>query len=255
VGEEERPGSGLEGARTALSPSLAATAAVLPLVARPRALKFSKELNKRWQEACAALSKAWSNGHQWEADSLRASIFALFNVALETGDADCLHLAEALASTADRLDTGQPSARLMAALTATLESLNETGGLEHPTFASRARHFADRLATCLAPSAKPGERSDVLDRLFANDTRESLERMHEAANALPIDAYLLRAESQELAQQAEQIDLWGIVHLCRQLENYVIQLDEAGEAEQDRARVEIERLLQLISDALTLLDL
>jgi hypothetical protein len=255
VVEDDRPGNSLEGARTALSPTLAATAAVLPLVVRPRSLKFSKDLNKRWQDACAALSKAWSNGHQWEVDTVRSAIFALFNIALETGDADCLHLAEALASAADRLDTGQPSARLIAAMTATLESINESGGLEHPTFASRMRHFADRLGACLAPSVKPGERSDVLDRLFANDTRESLERMHEAANALPIDAYMLRAESQELAHQAEQIDLWGIVHLCRQLENYVIQLDEAGEAEQDRARVEIERLLQLISDALTLLDL
>ena len=241
----------LEGTRAALAPTLEATAAILPWVAKPQPARFSPELNTRWEAACKDLAARWHKRELDGVEAVRAPIFALLAIAVETTDVDCLHLGEALASIADTLEgTQQPAARIIAAVSATLEALLEPGGLENPLFANRARHFAQRLENALIPSLKPGERSDVLDNLFVEDNRERIERMYDALAVLPIDVYALQIESQEMIQQATQIEMWGVYHLARQLESFVLQLGDASESVQDKARVEIDHLLHEITEAL-----
>lgn len=236
--------------RAALAPTLEATAAILPWVSKPQPVRFPPELNKRWEAACKELAERWSARHKEGATSIRSTIFSLLGVALETDDVDCLRLGEALASVADRLESGPPGARLVAAISATSEALLEPNGLENSGFIGRAQHFALRLEQSLQPSLKPGERSDVLDNLFVHDTEERLERMREALLVLPIDVYALQIESQEMIQQAQEIDMFGMIHLGRQLADYVAQMHETGEAEQDRARDEINALLDTMATAL-----
>ena len=213
------PEPSLEDTRAALAPTLDATAAILPLLNRPKPPRFAPELNERWQAACQRLDKAWAERNGAGADDVRPAIFALFSIALECRDVDCLRLGEALASACDRLEADTVPARTIAALSACIECLNEAGGLEHAAFAERARHFAGRLEASAAPSVS--ERSAVLDQLFVGEANERIERLHDALDALPPDAYALKTEAQELAQQAEHLELWGIVHLARKIGNIV----------------------------------
>jgi hypothetical protein len=243
----------LEESRAALAPTLAATAAILPWVSKPQPVRFPPELNKRWIAACQELADGWAARHSRGATSIRPTIFTLLGVALETGDIDCLRLGEALASAADRLEAN-PGARLIAALSATSEALLEANGLENSGFVSRAQHFTQRLEQSLLPSNKPGERSDVLDNLFVHDNEERLERMRDALAVLPIDVYALQLETQEMIQQAQEIDLYGMIHLGRQLADYVAQMHETGEEEQERARLEIGALLDTIDSALAAIN-
>src|SRR5690349_17794701 len=94
----------LEETRSALAPTLEATAAILPLLAKPKELRFPPELAKRWQTVCGRLAVAWSERHGDGLADLRPAVFELCSVALELGDRDCLRLAEALASATDRLE-------------------------------------------------------------------------------------------------------------------------------------------------------
>lgn len=240
------PEEDLEETRAALAPTLEATAAILPWVAKPRVLRFAKAINERWIAGCARLHSAWSTRHEHGGDDIRPSIFALYAIALETADADCLHLGEALASAADALETGDPAPRLLAALTATTECFNEIDGLEHVLFGERARHFAQRLESSLAAGSE--RRSAVVDRLFASEAGERLERMHDALAALPPDAYALKLEASELLQQAELLDLYGIVHLARQLLQTLPT--EPGKLETPSRRQALLNLLQQLATAL-----
>lgn len=240
------PEEDLEETRAALAPTLEATAAILPWVAKPRVLRFAKQVNERWITGCTRLHTAWSVRHEQGSDDIRPSIFALYAVALETADADCLHLGEALASAADALEDGAPSARLLAALTATTECFAEADGLEHVLFGERARHFAQRLESSLAAGNEP--RSAVVDRLFASEAGERLERMHDALAALPPDAYAIKLEAGELMQQAEYLELYGIVHLARQLQQTLPH--EPGELETPSRRQALLDLLQQLETAL-----
>jgi hypothetical protein len=240
----------LEGTRAALAPTLEAAAAILPWVKKPQPLRFPPELNTRWQAACQALAERWAERHQRGDTVIRPAIFSLLGIALESGDIDCLRFGETLASVADRLEAGAAGTRLVAAITATSEALQEANGLENSGFIGRIQHFTQRLESSLQPSNKPGERSDVLDNLFVHDSEERLERMREALLVLPIDVYALRLECQEMIEQAQEIDMFGIIHLGRQLANYVALMGEAGEEEQERARDEISALLDTIAMAL-----
>lgn len=249
------PEKDLEETRAALAPTLEATAAILPWVAKPQPVRFPPELNKRWEGAAQALAELWAQRLKEGTDKIRSAIFSLLSIAVETRDIDCLALAEAMASAADRLEgDGELSPRIVAALTATIETLQEPGGLENVNFVSRAQHFTQRLEASVAPSRKPGERSDVLDTLFVEDAQERLERMYESLAVLPIDVYALHTECLELVQQAEQIEMWGIYHMARQLESFVVQLSDASEATQDRARSEIEQRLDTLSNALAVVN-
>lgn len=240
------PEEDLEETRAALAPTLEATAAILPWVAKPRVLRFAKQLNERWIAGCSRLNAAWSARHEQGDEDIRPSIFALYAIALETADGDCLHLGEALASAADALEDGTPSARLLAALTATIECFAEADGLEHVLFGERARHFARRLENSLTTGDEP--RSAIVDRLFAGEAGERLERMHDALAALPPDAYALKLEAGELLQQAEHLELYGIVHLSRQLLQTLPS--EPGELETPSRRQALLDLLHLLETAL-----
>jgi len=242
---DDIPEKALEETRAALAPTLEATAAILPLLNRPTPLRFAPELNERWQAACQRLAKAWSERNGAATDDVRPAIFALFAIALECRDVDCLRLGEALASACDRLEADHVPTRTIAALSACIECLGEPGGLEHPAFAERARHFAARLEASAAPSLS--ERSTVLDQLFVGEAGERIERMHEALDALPPDAYALKSEALELAQQAEHLELWGIMHLARQIGTIVAGHDDL---EADAPRQQLLAVLRDLSLAI-----
>lgn len=212
--DEELPEDDIEETRSALAPTLDATASILPLLGRQHQARFPKKLNEDWIVACRRLATAWSDRHGEGGSDVRPAIFALYALVLETGDADCLRLGEALAGAADLLEDGNPPAPLVAALTACIETLAEPGGLEHEAFAERARHFAQRLESTITSG---GDRSAVLDQLFIGEALEQIDDMHEALDALPPDAVALQEESQKLALHAEQLALWGVMHLARQL--------------------------------------
>lgn len=248
------PDDDLEKTRTALAPTLDAMASILPWVGKTQPVRYPPELNKRWQAACQTLADGWSQHGRSDPAMIRPLVFALLAVAIETGEADCLRFGETLASVADHIEHKAPGNRLSAALSATTEALLDEGGLENPHFGERLRHFTGRLDAALRPSSKPGERSDTLDRLFVQDADERLARMHEALEVLPIDVYALELEISELIQHAEQIEMWGIYHLARQVQNYALQLSDASEAVQDQAAQDIARQLALIEDALRTVD-
>lgn len=210
----------LEETRAALAPTLEATAAILPWLAKPRQARFDPKLNERWIGAGKRLVAAWSERHGTGAGDVRPAIFGLYEVALETADATCLRLGEALACAADRLEDVSPSPRLIAAITASIECLNEVEGLEHPSFDERAVHFSKRLETSVTRTLGD-QRSAVIDQLFRNEAHEQIQLMQDALAALPPDAYCLNTESLKLAEQAELLELWGIMHLARQLSGVV----------------------------------
>lgn len=231
----------LEGTRLALAPTLEATAAILPWVAKPKKLRFDPKLNERWIAAGKRLATAWSERHGAGADDIRPAIFGLYAIAIETADANCLRLGEALASAADRLEESVLPPRLIAAMSAAIECLSETEGLEHPAFPERASHFAGRLEASAA-TARPDERSAVLDQLFVDEASEQIQLMHDALAALPPDAYALTTETLKLAQQAELLEIWGIMHLARQLSECVSR--NATDLDSSPVRTEIQNLLK-----------
>jgi hypothetical protein len=242
----EIPERELEETRAALAPTLEATAAILPWVAKPRKARFDPKLNERWIAAAKQLRDVWSMRYGAEADGIRPAIFRLYAIALETTDTDCLRLGEALASAADRLEETTGSPRLIAAMTATIECLNEAEGLENPAFSERAGHFAGRLeASATAPATH--DRSAVLDQLFVDEACEHIQLMRDALATLPPDAYALTTEVLKLTQQAELLELWGVMHLARQLSETVSRnattLDEAS------VRESLEKLLSALGAA------
>lgn len=242
------PDKELEETRAALAPTLEATAAILPWLSRPRPLRFDKKINQRWIDACLCLAKAWSDRHGVDHSVIRSAIFTLYGLALETTDADCLRLGEALASAADQLERPEPSPRLIAALTATIECFSEPEGLEHRVFAERARHFAERLDATLLLKSDTGERSPVLDHLFAEEANERIGLMHDALAALPPDAYALKCEAAQIAQQAEYLELYGIVHqACALVESIANERDLDSDAVRRRLEESLCQLTRTIA--------
>lgn len=237
---DDIPEDDLEESRAALAPTLDATAALLPWVEKSRPPRFDPKLNERWVEASTTLEQAWSQRHGASADDVRPAVFKLYGIALETADSDCLRLGEALAGAADRLEEGNPSPRLIAALTATIECLDDPLGLEQEAFAERARHFAERLEKT-ASANDASQRSPLLDRLFVSEAHEQLELLRDALAALPPDAYVLTTEALKLAQDAESLEIWGVMHLARQFADSVTR--HANELDGTAAR---EQLLALI---------
>lgn len=224
--------------RAAMAPTLAAVAAILPWLAKPQPLRFAPELNQRWIEACKGLANAWAERHGAGESAIRPAIFALYSVALESADIDCLRLGEALASAADQLEGCAPSPRLIAALAASIECLNDRAGLEHPTFPERASHFAQRLESMSLPGAVSSQRSLVLDRLFVVEANEYLERMLDALALLPPDAYALKSAAVELAQAAENLEFFGVMHLAREMAASMNARVADLDAEVSRSKVE-----------------
>ncbi len=242
------PEAALAETRAALAPTLAAVAAILPWLAKPRPLRFDSALNQRWIEACAGLATAWADRFGPGAEMIRPAIFALYDVALESADVDCLRLGEALASAADQLEANSPSPRLIAALAACIESLTDGQGLEHPAFPERAVHFAQRLEAMAAPGAASGERSVILDRLFVSEANEYLERMRDALAFLPPDAYALKLAATELAQAAENAELFGVMHLARQLAGRLTTL--VNDLDEELVRNQLNESLQQLAETI-----
>jgi hypothetical protein len=237
----------LEETRAALAPTLAATAAILPWVAKPRKARFDPKLNERWIASIKCLAAAWSERHGAGADDIRPAIFGLYAIAIETADTNCLHLGEALASAADRLEEEAQPPRLIAAISAAIECLTEADGLEHPAFPERAEHFAGRLVASAA-ATNTDERSAVLDRLFVDEATEHIQLMHDALAALPPDAYALTTESLKLAQQAELLEIWGVMHLARQLSDTIGR--HTSNLDDPSIRACVEKLLTDLSQAI-----
>lgn len=204
-------------ASRALAPTLAATAAVLPWLARPAAPRFPAQLNQRWREAGRQLHAQWAARHA--GGDIRPALFALYAAAVDSGDTECLQLAEALAEAGDHLDA-PPSPRLSAALSATAEFLADPAGLEQNNFAERARHFAQRLRDA---GRQPGSRSPLLDQLFVDEALERVERMRDGLAVLPADAYALTNEASGLAEQAAELELWGVMHLARDFARRILR--------------------------------
>ncbi|MFZ2974300.1 MAG: hypothetical protein WA049_16800 [Ferribacterium limneticum] len=237
----------LEETRAALAPTLEAAAAILPWVATPRKARFDPKLNERWMAAGKRLAAAWSERHSAGADDVRPAIFSLYAIAIETTDANCLRLGEALASAADRLEEDVLPPRLIAAMTAAIECLSEAEGLEHTAFPERADHFAKRLEAAAA-TANPDERSVVLDALFVDEASEQIQLMHDALAALPPDAYALATESLKLAQQAELLEIWGIMHLARQLSECIKR--HAADLDSPAVRQEVQNRLETLGSTI-----
>ncbi len=240
---DDIPEDDLEESRAALTPTLDATAALLPWVEKSRPPRFDAQLNERWIAASNRLEQAWAQRHGAGADDVRPAVFNLYTIALETADSDCLRLGEALADAADRLDEGNPSPRLLAALSGTIESLRDPLGLEHDAFAERARHFAGRLETTVS-AGEASQRSPVLDRLFVSEAHEQLDILRDALAALPPDAYVLTTEALKLAQDAETLEIWGVMHLARQFADAVTQ--NANELDGNAAREQLLALLDTL---------
>ena len=248
---DDFPEDDLEETRAALAPTLDATAAILPWVAKSRPPRFDAKLNQRWCEGCQRLDQAWSARHG-AGDDIRPAIFNLYAIALETADADCLRLGEALAGAADRLEDGNPSPRLIAALTGAIECLHEPAGLEHNAFADRARHFAERLETA-ASALNDSERSTVVDQLFVDEAHEQLELMRDALAALPPDAYVLATEALKLAQHAEMLEIWGVMHLARQFAECVTR--HGNELDSTEARDALDAILHTLSASIDAIEI
>jgi len=173
-------------ARAALAPTLEATAAILPLLARPRNPRFPAKAAAHWNQAWADVQAAWSDRNGGGLAALRPAVFALSAAALALQDVDCLALSEAVASATDRLDepAGLGNSRLVTAISAAVECFAVVDALEHEAFPQRARHFASRLERVAKEREAPA-RSPVLDRLFAEEGHECLEKMRLACAALP----------------------------------------------------------------------
>ncbi|WP_371323589.1 hypothetical protein VX159_14490 [Dechloromonas sp. ZY10] len=240
----------LEQTRNALAPTLDATAAILPWLARPATLRFPAELNQRWLSAAARLHQTWSNRHLDGDDDLRPALFALYSICLETADADCLRFGEALASAIDRLEISGEHPKLVTGLSAAIEALDEEKGLEHETFGERCRHFAQRLESLHAQPEQ--KRSPVIDRLFIDEAQERVEAMCDALAALPPDAYALKTEAEELAQHAEQLELWGVMHQARRL--YKLTGNKPASLEYAWYRQRIEGEIAHLSQLLNLIE-
>lgn len=246
------PEDDLEETRAALAPTLQATAAILPWVAQAKTARFASEFNARWVAACRQLHEDWTARHQLGLAALRPTIFALYGIALETRDADCLALGEAFASCADHFESTAPSPRVIAALSAALECFDDPAGLEHELFGERARHFAGRLADSLQAPPDLGLRSPIIDRLFVSEALEQVETMREALAALPVDAYALASEAAHLAQQAEQTELWGIMHLARQLGTQI--RDAADRLDEPAIHAVLDEAVARIAAAIAAID-
>lgn len=72
--------------------------------------------------------------------------------------------------------------------------------------------------------------------------------MHDALAALPPDAYALTTEALKLAQQAELLEIWGIMHLARQLSDSINR--NAADLDSHIVRTEIQKLLKELGAAI-----
>ncbi|MDD2664960.1 MAG: hypothetical protein PHD19_14510 [Dechloromonas sp.] len=237
-------GEDFEASRAALAPTLDAAADLLPWLARPAPPRFPEELNRRWCAAARQVADDCAGRHRGR--DPRSALFALYAVAVDSADAGCLALLEALAGAGDRWDEPELPPRLVAALAATGEFLADPAGLEQPNFPERCRHFTQRLQQAL----RDGDaiRSTLIDRLFVGEAEDRLETMRDALAALPPDAYALKCEAEAVAEQAAQLELWGIMRLAREAAGLAAQIgDPDDEAALSAAAAKLDELAQALA--------
>lgn len=198
-----------------LASTLEATAAILPLVAKPKQSRFPPEQVEAWEMAAKRLALSWNARRSWGKVDLRPAVFALCAAAVDLQDPDALTLAEALASATDRLD--DPAALedvyLVAAISASVECLSGPDALDHEAFSDRVKHLAQRLEAC----ARPGEyplRSPTLDKLFFDEATEHIETMYGALDALPPDPEAMATAARALSRLAEPLELDTLVDMA-----------------------------------------
>lgn len=197
--------------RSPLGPTLAATAAILPLMAQIHPPRFEENQRIPWDEATDTLALAWENYKNNHAegndltpetyDPLRHAVFQILEAALLLEHPAPLKLAESLASITDILENAPPSLPQQAALTACIELMTEPGFLEHDALAERVEQLAKRLENC------NNRRSHTLDQLFAKEAAEDIELMRSALDKVPPDLEALVEGIQHIQQLAEPLDL------------------------------------------------
>lgn len=211
----------LKETRAALAPTLEATAAILPWVNAPREPRFPPEKTSLWESACQKLLVAWQNRHVDQYENFRPAVMALMTSAIDLGDVDLLRLAEAFASAADAFELPARAAdpRLAAAIAAACESICVPGSIEHDGFPHQARHAAGRIEQVLTLPVDQLIRTPTLDRLFVTEAGDCLDRMHEALEQLPADAYAIKLAAEDIADLADPLELETIALLARALAN------------------------------------
>lgn len=187
--------------RGPLANTLAATAAILPLMAQDKEPRFQREQRLAWDAAAKSLALAWEQRqHNWS--PLRSSIFRLLQGALPLHHPAPLKLAEALASATDQLELKAPTPKLLAALTASVELIGEADFLEHEALDERVEQLVSRLNR-----SEAGPRSHTLDQLFAKEAAEEIEHMRHAMEAMPPDTDAIAAAARHLQRLADPLDL------------------------------------------------
>ena len=209
----------LSATRAALAPTLEATAAILPFLARPKPPRFPVEIAARWQAACQRLGNHWAERYGTGLEGVRPAVFDLIAIAIELADRDCLRLAEALATATDALEAHNAleNSALVAAITSAVECLGEPNGLEHVAFSQRVNHLAQRLENCPQRPDEATACKPRIDRLFFGEARECLELLQTALDSLPVDAYGAREAAEHLIALAEPLELDGLISQGRQL--------------------------------------
>lgn len=192
--------------RDPLATSLESTAAILPLLSTPREPRFTTAQRSLWDNAVEAMGIAWAkcNGtptpEGWV--QLRQGIFRLLDGALALSHPDPLRLAEALAAATDELESTPPSPRLLTALAASMELLQEQDFLEHDALESLVQQLVTRLER-----RDEGPRSRHLDSQFADEAEEEIEQLRLALETLPPDCETLADAARRIQQLAEPLDL------------------------------------------------
>jgi len=231
----ELPATATPEKKDPLTASLEATTDLLPLLGEtPKEPRFSLQQRALWDAAVEALALAWENNHSAFAAAatancaespadwtpLRSAIFRLLEGALPLQHPAPLQLAEALASALDELDTAPPTPRLLTALTACLELVQEKDFLEHEALDNRVAQLIQRLER-----RNEGIRSRTVDQLFAHEALEEIEQMRVALDALPPDTEAIAAAAKHLQQLAEPHELSTLAFAAMRFARRIATLD------------------------------
>ncbi|MDR1849023.1 MAG: hypothetical protein LBQ75_03185, partial [Zoogloeaceae bacterium] len=237
--QAELPATAVPEKKDPLTATLEATTDLLPLLGeKPREPRFSLQQRALWDAAVEAFALAWESHRSdfaaaatsgstenepsadWE--SLRRAIFRLLEGALPLEHPAPLHLAEALASALDELDVAPPTPRLLTALTACLELLQEKDFLEHEALDDRIAQLVSSLER-----RNEGTRSRTVDQLFAHEALEEIEQMRIAMDALPPDTEIIAESARNLQSLAEPLELSALALAASHFARLVIMLDPA----------------------------
>lgn len=209
-----------------LSPSLAATAELLPLLSGGRLPQRCSEAQlKTWHEAANALDHAWTALLRDGIDPCRKAATDFVGVALDIGDPGCLKLAEALAASVGCAEdpAWTEATTLRAAIAAALELARDRQGPNLPSFVSRSNEVARRLeqgeqALREARLARPKSGAGLALDDFVGAARRQLEAVAAELEREAPDAALLNERLGWFETQAlgNSMAIRGLVVLWRE---------------------------------------